>query len=116
MILSQSRSFACNGVPKRELGNQKTKNIKEDFMKRGLIVYLTGGAELPEGFDLLSHCREMGFTTDRVELVGSKQGFFEVNDAWHHLFTRGFGDIQLLVAQAEHNGLQPLHPPVRLSG
>ena len=23
MILSQSRSFACNGVPKRELGNQK---------------------------------------------------------------------------------------------
>ena len=23
MIRSQSRSFACNGVPKRELGNQK---------------------------------------------------------------------------------------------
>ena len=41
-------------------------------MKSGLIVYLAGGAELPEGFDLLSHCREMGFTADRVELVGSQ--------------------------------------------
>ena len=41
-------------------------------MKRGLIVYLTGGAELPEGFDLLSRCREMGFTADRAELVGSR--------------------------------------------
>ncbi len=85
-------------------------------MKSGLIVYLTGGAELPEGFDLLSHCREMGFTADRVELVGSRQGFYEVNDAWHYLFTKGFGDIKLLVAQAEQNCLQAVHPPVRLSG
>ena len=85
-------------------------------MKTGLIVYLAGGTELPEGFDLASHCREIGFTADRVELVGSRQGFFEVNDAWHHLFTKGYGDIKLLVAQAEQNGLQPVYPPVRLSG
>ena len=85
-------------------------------MKTGLIVYLAGGAELPEGFDLASHCRELGFIADRVELVGSRQGFYEVNDAWHHLFTQGCGDIKLLVAQAEQNRLQPVHPPVRLSG
>jgi hypothetical protein len=85
-------------------------------MKRGLIVYLTGGTELPEGFDLLSHCREMGFTADRVALVGSRQGFYEVDDAWHHLFTRGYGDIKLLVARSDRQRLQPLHPPVRLSG
>ncbi len=85
-------------------------------MKSGLIVYLTGGAELPEGFDLLSHCREIGFTADRVELVGSQQGFLEVDDAWHYLFTKGYGDIKLLVAQADRNCLQALHPPVRLSG
>jgi hypothetical protein len=85
-------------------------------MKSGLIVYLAGGAELPEDFDLLSHCRGMGFTADRVELVGSGQGFFEVNDAWHHLYTKGYGDIKLLVAQAERQSLQPVHPPVRLSG
>jgi hypothetical protein len=85
-------------------------------MKRGLIVYLVGGAELPEGFDLLSRCREMGFSTDRVELVGSRQGFFAVDDAWHYLFTKGYGNINLLVAQGEPNRLQPVRPPVRLSG
>ena len=85
-------------------------------MKSGLIVYLTGGAELPEGFDLLSHCRDLGFPADRAELVGSRQGFYEVSDAWHHLFTKGYADIKLLVAQAEQNGLHAVHPPVRLSG
>jgi len=85
-------------------------------MKSGLIVYLVGGVELPEGFDLASHCREMGFSADRVELVGSRQGFFNVEDAWHHLFTKGYGDIQLLVAQANDTCLRPIHPPLRLNG
>ena len=85
-------------------------------MKRGLIVYLAGGAELPEGYDLLRDCRALGFTADRVELVGARQGFYAVDDAWHYLFTQGCGDIKLLVAQAEQNCLRPVHPPVRLSG
>jgi len=85
-------------------------------MKSGLIVYLVGGGELPEDFDLGSHCKEMGFPADRVELVSSRQGFPEVEDAWHYLFTRGYGHIKLLVAQAGPNCLQPLQPPVRLSG
>ena len=85
-------------------------------MRSGLIVYLVGNAELPEGFDLLKDCRALGFTADRVELVGSRQGFYEVDDAWHFLFTKGYGNIKLLVAQTEQNCLQPLHPPVRLSG
>jgi hypothetical protein len=85
-------------------------------MRSGLIVYLVGGAELPEDFDLAGHCREIGFPADRVELVGSGQGFPEVDDAWHYLFTKGYGDIRLLVAQTAQNCLQPLHPPVRLSG
>jgi len=37
-----------------------------------------GGAELPEGFDLAGRLKEIGFTADQVELVGSGQGFFEV--------------------------------------
>ena len=43
-------------------------------MKSGLIVYLVGGAELPEGFDLASHCKEIGCPADRVELVGCQAG------------------------------------------
>jgi hypothetical protein len=85
-------------------------------MKSGLIVYLVGGAELPESFDLAGSCEEMGFPADRVELVGSRQGFFEVEDAWHYLFTRGCGAIKLLVAQTDNRSLQPLHPPIRLTG
>ena len=85
-------------------------------MRSGLIVYLVGNAVLPVGFNLLKDCRALGFTADRVELVGSRQGFYEVDDAWHFLFTKGYGNIKLLVAQAEQNCLQPLHPPVRLSG
>ena len=85
-------------------------------MRSGLIVYLVGGAELPEGFDLASCCKEIGFTADRVELVGSGQGFYDVEDAWHHLFIKGYGDIKLLVAQTDQNCLRPIHPLVRLSG
>ncbi len=85
-------------------------------MKSGLIVYLVGGAELPEGFDLASRCKEIGFTADRVELVGSGQGFYDVEDAWHHLFIKGYGDIKLLVAQTDQDCLRPIHPLVRLSG
>jgi hypothetical protein len=85
-------------------------------MKSGLIVYLVGEAELPEGLDLAGLCKEMGFSADRVELVGSRQGFYEVNDAWHYLFTKGCGDIKLLVAQREQEHLQTLRPLLRLSG
>jgi hypothetical protein len=85
-------------------------------MKSGLIVYLVGGAELPEEFDLAGCCKKIGFPADRVELVGSKQGFFEVEEAWHQLFTKGYGNIQLLVAQTDQKSLRPLHPLVRLSG
>jgi hypothetical protein len=85
-------------------------------MKSGLIVYLVGGAELPEGFDLAGHCQEIGFPADRVELVGSQQGFFAVDDAWHYLFTRGYGNIRLLVAATDQNCLRSIHPAVRLSG
>jgi hypothetical protein len=85
-------------------------------MKSGLIVYLAGGAELPDDFNFVDQCRAMGYPADRVEVVGSRQGFLEVNDAWHHLFIKGYGDIKLLVSRADQNRLEAIHPPVRLSG
>jgi len=85
-------------------------------MRSGLIVYLVGEGELPEGLELAGLCKEMGFPADRVELVSSRQGFFEVEEAWHYLFTKGYGNIKLLVAQTDQKCLRPLHPLVRLSG
>ena len=86
---------------------------------RGLVVGpdFALGRDREGNIDFLTCLgREMGFTADRVELAGPMQGFFEVNDAWHQLFIRGYGDIRLLVAQADRGRLQPVHSPVRLSG
>jgi hypothetical protein len=86
-------------------------------MKDGLIVYLVGGAELPENFDPIPAARALGQTADRVEMVAPQQGFFTVEDAWHFLFTRGCGRISLMVAEAmAETGLRALSPAVRLCG
>ncbi len=86
-------------------------------MKDGLIVYLVGGAELPEDFNPTPAARALGVNADRVEMVAPAQGFFTVEDAWHFLFTRGCGRISLLVAEAEAGaGLKALGPAVRLCG
>ncbi len=86
-------------------------------MKDGLIVYVVSGAELPANFDLKVAARTLGQAPDRVELVARDQGFFTVEDAWHFLFTRGCGRINLLVAKPENGGLlKALSPAVRLCG
>jgi hypothetical protein len=80
--------------------------------------------ELPEGFDLLSHCREMGFAADRVDLVGSQPGFLEVDDAWRYLFAKGYGDIKpggakgskLLAAGSPPGPAEWLGKPLRQRG
>ncbi len=86
-------------------------------MKNGLIVYVVSDAKLPANFDLAAAARSLGQTPDQVELVSRDQGFFTVEDAWHFLFTRGCGRINLLVAGTENEGiLRPLGPAVRLCG
>ncbi|MFA5112121.1 MAG: hypothetical protein WC443_11985 [Desulfobaccales bacterium] len=86
-------------------------------MKDGLIVYLVGGAELPEDFNPTPAARALGVAADRVEMVAPEQGFFTVEDAWHFLFTRGCGRISLMVAEATGaTSLRALGPAVRLYG
>ncbi len=86
-------------------------------MKDGLIVYLVGGAEVPEDFDAARAVQNLGQRAQRVELVAPQQGFFTVEDAWHFLITRGCGRISLLVAEWEEaEKLRPLGPAVRLCG
>ena len=86
-------------------------------MKNGLIVYLVGGSELPEDFDVVRAAQALGPEAHRVELVSPQHGFFAVEDAWHFLLTRGCGRISLMVAQAEdRQTLRPLGPQVRLYG
>jgi hypothetical protein len=35
-------------------------------MKEGLIVYLVGGQEIPESFDLNGNCRQLGLPAHQV--------------------------------------------------
>ena len=85
-------------------------------MQEGLIVYLVGGQEMPESFDLTAKCREIGLMPQMVTVVARNQGFFSVDDAWHYLLTKGMGKVSLLVAQVDANALRPIYPPVRLWG
>jgi len=85
-------------------------------MKAGMIIYLVGGQEIPEPFDLRQTCQYLGVFADRVELVGHRQGFFEVDDALFFLLTKGCGWVSLLVAQWEQHHLSPVYPPVRVWG
>ena len=86
-------------------------------MKQGLIVYLVGGEELPEAFNLKDASLALGCQADRVELVAREAGFFSVEDAWHFLATQGgCGRINLVVAEPQDQHLRPLSPAVRLSG
>jgi hypothetical protein len=94
-----------------------TFHFKEEHMKDGLIVYVVSETGLPANFDLKTAARSLGQTPHRVELVSRNQGFFTVEDAWHFLWTRGCGRINLLVAEPDNGGtLKALSPAVRLCG
>ncbi len=85
-------------------------------MKNGVIVYLIGARDIPKSVDLRTSCRQWGLSVDQVEVVGVRQGFFDVDDALHLLRTKGCGRVSLLVARWEHCQLTPMFPPVRLCG
>ncbi|MBU4448701.1 MAG: hypothetical protein KKD99_08950 [Proteobacteria bacterium] len=86
------------------------------MMKQGIIVYLLGGGELPEGFDPGTYYQGLSHLTGPMEVVVSQPGILELDDAWHFLLARGCEPIHLLVTQAEQDRLNPLYPLVRLTG
>lgn len=85
-------------------------------MTQGVIVYLMGGGEPPEGLQPGTHYQGLSNTKGPLEIVVSKPGILELDDAWHFLLSLGCESIQLLVALAEPDRLRPLYPLVRLTG
>jgi hypothetical protein len=85
-------------------------------MKQGVIVYLLGGGEPPPGVEPGTHYQGLRQLAGPLEVVVSRQGVLELDDAWHFLLSRGCDPIHLLVTQAEQDRLRPLYPLVRLSG
>ena len=85
-------------------------------MKQGIILYLLGGGEPPEGVIPATHYRGLSQSGAPLEVVVSQPGILELDDAWHFMLARGCEPIHLLVTQAEHDRLRPLYPLVRLTG
>ncbi|MCK9376611.1 MAG: hypothetical protein M0P73_10720 [Syntrophobacterales bacterium] len=86
------------------------------MMTQGIIVYLLGGGEPPEGVIPATHYQELSQSGAPLEIVVSQPGILELDDAWHFLLARGCEPIHLLVTQAEQDRLRPLYPLVRLTG
>lgn len=85
-------------------------------MKQGVIVFLMGGGEPPEGVMPGTLYQGFGQPTGPTEVLVSQPGILELDDAWHFLLARGCEPIHLLVTHAEQDRLRPLYPLVRLSG
>ena len=85
-------------------------------MTQGIIVYLVGGGEPPEGVISATHYQGLSQSGGPLEIVVSRPGILELDDAWHFLLARGCEPIHLLVTQAEEDRLRPLYPLVRLTG
>ena len=85
-------------------------------MTQGVIVYLLGEGEPPEGLETGAHYQGLRQATGAMEVVVSQPGLLELDDAWHFLLSLGCEPIHLLVTMAEHDRLRPLYPLVRLTG
>ncbi len=85
-------------------------------MTQGIIVYLLGGGEPPEGVIPATHYRGLSQSGAPLEVVVSQPGILELDDAWHFMLARGCEPIHLLVTQAAQDRLLPLYPLVRLTG
>ena len=85
-------------------------------MTQGVIIYLLGGGEPPDGVEPGTHYQELSHLAGPMEVVVSQPGILELDDAWHFLLARGCEPIHLLVTQAEQDRLHPLYPLVRLTG
>ncbi|MHB9073138.1 MAG: hypothetical protein ACYC6G_06405 [Desulfobaccales bacterium] len=85
------------------------------MMTQGVIIYLLGEEAL-DGLQTGVHYQGLSQPEGPLEVVISRQGGLDLDDAWHFLLSLGCETIHLLVAQAEQNRLRPLYPLVRLTG
>jgi len=85
-------------------------------MTQGIIVYVLGGGEPPEGVIPATHYQGFSQAGTPLEIMVSRPGILELDDAWHFLLARGCEPIHLLVVQGEPERLRPLYPLVRLAG
>ncbi len=68
-------------------------------MKTGAIVYVVGKENLPKNFDITVAVKKLEIDAERVELVSSGSGHYDIMDAWWWLTTKGMKRIICLIAE-----------------
>ena len=86
-------------------------------MKKGMIVYLTNSADLPETFDADEAIASLPLSSDRTVLAAAAEGFWGVPEALHLLLTRGMQHISCVKARLNELGYVEVYgEPLRLYG
>ena len=67
-------------------------------MKTGAIIYVVG-KENDKEFDLNKAVKNLKIEADKVEIVSSKSGHFDIMDAWWSLTAKGMKHIVCIVAE-----------------
>ncbi|MBW2589776.1 MAG: hypothetical protein JRD71_03490 [Deltaproteobacteria bacterium] len=68
-------------------------------MKTGAIVYVVEKESLPKDFDMAVALKKLKIDADRVELVSSGSGHFDIMDAWWSLTAKGMKRIVCMIAE-----------------
>ena len=68
-------------------------------MKTGVIVYLVGKKSLDDEIDFEEAKKRLKIAADRVEVVSSIGGNYDVMDAWWLLTTKGMKRIICMIAE-----------------
>jgi len=68
-------------------------------MKTGAIVYVVGKENLSEDFDMEVALKNLKIDADRVELVSSGSGHYDIMDAWWSLTAKGMKHIVCMIAE-----------------
>jgi hypothetical protein len=86
-------------------------------MKKGVIVYLTDSAGLPEDFDAAEALAALTIQCEYSVLAASTDGFYDVPEAWHLMLTRGIQHISCVKGHLNVAGRIELYgEPLRLYG
>lgn len=79
-------------------------------MKTGVIVYVLGKEMPDKDFDIEQAVKDLKINADRIEVVSSVTGHFDVMDAWWALTAKGMKKVVCMIAETVN------HSRIRLTG
>jgi hypothetical protein len=87
----------------------------EVMMAQGVIIFLPGGEDPPDGLKIGAHYQGLCLSKGPLEVVVAQPGVLELYEAWQFLLNLACDNVHLLITKAEHDSLRALSPLVRLT-